>query len=442
MTWVGTALVGAWSKATQAMREAKKEVKTTNAEITRTQGIAKTLINELGPETNEKSLAGICKRLCDLFPDMGEAIKQAFKDSGKDVESLKKKLESIIALQAKISANAAKTKLLDAQTSHLSKVLYQGTANNTVDQTRKQLKNMGYSKDDIKAVFDVIADAFVNAGSKDNATSIVEQYLKELGVKVGEADVKHFVDGYYNLVPAQNARKTKGEIDANNTVIDKAEADAAAKKFRQELESSATELGVKFSDAMSDLDLQKAIDNARGKNTNKLSDAVDESEKLETKSNKIKEDLNDTLSNIQDDLHNNFINTDEALKRLTDAYKKAYEELRGLTGATGESNTYFDKYKGLSSGNMGLREGLGLETVDKIQPIQNNIVAPQAQVQTPSTGLAMPTPQVSDQNLDNMFGMDAAIEQMNSFNSMLGTAFSSVTGIANAFETLGDSEST
>lgn len=101
----------------------------------------------------------------------------------------------------------------------------------------------------------------------------------------------------------------------------------------------------------------KAVDDAKAAINSKLDDGKDPKKDPKKDPNKdpnttpkdtpekIKERLTGKIAAANDDLAQGFITNEECVRKLSQAYMDAYQELRSLTGATGADNEYTGKAK-------------------------------------------------------------------------------------------------
>lgn len=120
VTWVGTALVGAWNRAHKAMRDANKQMADAQEESARLALEVDALKKEIGDGSDKNTLNGAVQRAIELFPDFAEAINDARRIAEKtgEWERLKQILQDIADLQASVlyadAAKAAHEAELDA----------------------------------------------------------------------------------------------------------------------------------------------------------------------------------------------------------------------------------------------------------------------------------------------------------------------------------------
>ena len=129
VTWVGTALVGAWNRAHEAMREANKRMADAQEESARLALEVRGLQKEIGDGSDANSLNGAIQKAINLFPDFAEAINDARKIAEKtgEWEKLKQVLQDIADLQSSVLyADAAKA-AHDAELEAFGKEMTKGT---------------------------------------------------------------------------------------------------------------------------------------------------------------------------------------------------------------------------------------------------------------------------------------------------------------------------
>lgn len=120
VTWIGTALVGAWNRAHKAMKEANKKMADAQEESARLALEVDALKKEIGDGSDKNTLNGAVQRAIELFPDFAEAINDARRIAEKtgEWERLKQILQDIADLQASVlyadAAKAAHEAELDA----------------------------------------------------------------------------------------------------------------------------------------------------------------------------------------------------------------------------------------------------------------------------------------------------------------------------------------
>lgn len=211
VTWVGTALVGAWNRATEAMREAKKEMSNVEVTTRNTQTALDSLTSQLGPDTDRTTLAGIVKSLCELFPEFTTAIQEAAKEAARtgNWEKFKQVLQDIKGLQDDILNRDAKEKMYNATVQGLGRNLWNmsgmriGTTgtNPKNDAFLKSLtttikngmQKYGISKDDIKDEFNQIAKIIIDNPTDTDAVNEISKRLKTYNIEITSKELDDFV---------------------------------------------------------------------------------------------------------------------------------------------------------------------------------------------------------------------------------------------------------
>ena len=200
VSWVGTALYGAWARVNQPLKDAQKHFDEIERESSKLKREAGALIDRLGPDTDEATLAGVVKKLTEMFPDFANEINNAAKIAARtqNWETLRDVLNDIVILQSRIKENEARQEIIDATASKVGNKLYNiGTNPNSkyrqVNNPRNQVNYRGESAE-------WIASAIKTMRNKDNNLSqqqvidkltelvvIMSQKNKDAGARYGEA---------------------------------------------------------------------------------------------------------------------------------------------------------------------------------------------------------------------------------------------------------------
>ncbi len=223
VTWIGTALYGAWAKVNQPLKDANKNMREVEASTETMRKNANSLISQLGPDTDKTTLAGIVKKLTEMFPDFADEINNAARIAAQtgNWEKLKGVLSDIVELQALSATRDAKQQLHDAQVKWLGNTLYtQGKrpgwntytpglvgpgANKSVRQSSeiydslyKQLGKDG--KELIKKIFDTIADIMTDVGDDVTKGGKIKKLLDDYGVKISQEEAEAYVANTRDIV--------------------------------------------------------------------------------------------------------------------------------------------------------------------------------------------------------------------------------------------------
>lgn len=217
VTWVGTALVGAWNEAHRAMREAESQLAETTTKTANAKKEVKKLKEAIGDGTNKAGLAYAIKRACELFPDFTEYLKEAARIAGKtdDWERLKQILEEIADLEAKLSSAEVGDKIAKANGEYIGTKLYDSTRyypfkygafakgeepyENVAKDIRKQIEKIyPNGKDASKEVLKEVGVMVSTSKDIDTKVKEVQQLLGYHGVEVTDDAVKTLINGVQN----------------------------------------------------------------------------------------------------------------------------------------------------------------------------------------------------------------------------------------------------
>lgn len=408
VTWIGTALVASLGKYSKAVKEANKEMKKTQTEIESMKAKTEVLISSLS-KNGKQSLLGVVKAACDLFPDFADAIKDAAKEAGKtgNYDTLISKLREISNLQARMMANSASQQLYNANLN--------AGAHEMRTASRKQKEKAGiqglqdyFDKNKIsKEIQETIYGAILDMRIRGTRDSDINTYVQ--GATGGGASVGNFnanmIEGLYKYVG--RGRDLVKTMTENQEVINNAEqeaADAADAKAKAEQQ------------AADDADAAKA--------------KAEEQEKKQQKINQVRIDLEDDIAQAEDQLKNGFIDNKEYLRKLTEAYKQAYEDFFKLTKKGGSDNPYFEGYQ-QSVANQ--KPALG--TLSPVTPLN----VPNQVTSTKKEQLAAPP---KPKNVEYNIGLDQTISELEIINGISSQIVGTIQNMGSAFETLNDENAT
>ena len=197
VTWVGTALVGAYNRSNAALKEAN---------------------NQLGPDTDENTMAGIVKRLSEMFPEFADIISESAKNT--NIEGWKKLRDimgDIAEYQEASDTKKAQQQIYNANVNKFAKTLQ----NNDRLKIDKQLKKIGFTPNERTAIFEQISKAIIENGKIDyQAYQDVKKILKDYNVKFNYDDLEIWLDDmanpYIKGIDIARSRKTlKRNTDKN-----------------------------------------------------------------------------------------------------------------------------------------------------------------------------------------------------------------------------------
>lgn len=267
VTWVGTALVGAWNRAHKAMKDANNQLAEAQVESKKMQDTVEKLKEKIGDGSDKGSLTSALKEATKLFPEFASAINNAKKIAEKtgEWEKLKQVLQDIADLQSLVVTRDAKKAVAEAQSGQIANTMWGETAwwkkgnsnpwNLQYDPTRlggpdanydwltdygsevaktirNSLKDTGFSKDAQKEIFNQIAKIVATTENFDSTVSSVEKLLKDYNVNVDSGDLRKWLDTYNPDSPNSQyyTKRRKGRVsDAQQTNREIAQIDSTAK---------------------------------------------------------------------------------------------------------------------------------------------------------------------------------------------------------------------
>lgn len=218
VTWVGTALVGAYNRSNAALKEANNQLGETKAKWIETKNELKKIYDQLGPDTDENTMAGIVKRLCEMFPEFADIISESANNT--NIEGWKKLrdiLGDIAEYQEASDTKKAQQQIYNANVNKFANTLQ----NNDRLKIDKQLKKIGFTPNERIAIFEQISKAIIENGENDyQAYQDVKKILKDYNVKFNYDDLEIWLDDmanpYIKGIDIARSRKTlKRNTDKN-----------------------------------------------------------------------------------------------------------------------------------------------------------------------------------------------------------------------------------
>ena len=336
-------LINKWTQKQRelntAVRDAEKGMSDSAKEMAKMRAAAEPLINKLGKDGKD-GLWGVVDKLTKLFPEFADEIKKAA-DKAAETEGydeLKKTLKEIVELQSKVTANNSLREIANARQNRLQNTIRKG-----LNQPGNGGENAGWMyRSGGTDLFNAIKKAASPGGEfdkeqfrllKDQVSAVIAQHLTENGAN-----------------DAITLNKTLHSMGVDTNLL--------------QLNSLIHELMNRDSDAKAAHDAvmainrnTKVVDDAKAAINSKLND--DKDPKKDPKKDpdkdpdttpkdtpeKIRERLTGKIAAANDDLAQGFITNEECVRKLSQAYMDAYQELRSLTGATGADNEYTGKAK-------------------------------------------------------------------------------------------------
>ena len=129
VTWVGTALVGAWNRANKEMKDAKKQMGDAETSARRLQLAVDDIKNKIGDGSDKGTLTSAIKEATRLFPEFAEAINNARRiaEQTGEWERLKQVLQDIADLQNLVVRREAQERLYNAQAKKVGADMWNAT---------------------------------------------------------------------------------------------------------------------------------------------------------------------------------------------------------------------------------------------------------------------------------------------------------------------------
>lgn len=246
-TWVGTALVGAWNKATKAMRDAKDNMSKVTKESEDLQITIDDLKKAIGDGSNQNSVNGALAKAIEMFPQFADAIKDAAAIAASTEngwERLKNLLQDIADLQNSVSKKEAKQQVADAAAEEMAKNFEVYTTPGTtagfygaIDsggliKLRKDLKKTGKNKEQRIEIFKELSSIILKNQEKEynNRIDDIIKYFKSRGVIVSDSTARGLLTiADYGEVAKTPSQKVRRNWDEKNKSIQR-QADLAAEE--------------------------------------------------------------------------------------------------------------------------------------------------------------------------------------------------------------------
>lgn len=326
-------LINKWTQKQRelntAVRDAEKGMADSAKEMAKMRAAADPLIEKL----DKNNLWGVVDKLTKLFPDFADEIKKAADKAAETggYDELKKKLKEIVDLQSKVTANNSLREIANARQDRLQNTIRKG-----LNQPGNGGENAGWMyRSGGSDLFNAIKKAASTGGEfdkeqfrllKDQVAAVIAQHLTENG-----AD---------DAVTLDKTLHSMG-VDTNLLQL----GSLIHELMNRDSDAKAAHDAVKAIN-----DNTKAVDAARDAINGKPDEPGKPAPPLPTAPPKdtpdrIRERLTGKIAAANDDLAQGFITSEERLRKLSQAYMDAYQDLRSLTGATGADNEYAGKAK-------------------------------------------------------------------------------------------------
>lgn len=240
VTWIGTALYGAWRRSTEAIRDANKALADAEKESIKTQRAIDGLKKEIGSGDNQNSVNGALAKAIKLFPEFEDAIRSAAAEASRtgNWEKLKKVLQDIADLQSLIAKADAREQVQKANAKKIGSELYKSTQfkggqwwnpfyteqDNAQPYQRvsklikKELESKNLSKEAIQDIFNEIGDIMTsNLSSVEDEIEAIKNELELRGVKIDDNQIKELVSGIRTSSKTNEPRMVGNEAAGYST---------------------------------------------------------------------------------------------------------------------------------------------------------------------------------------------------------------------------------
>ena len=252
VTWVGSALWGAWDRAHKAMRDANKQIAEAEKTTASMQTAVDRLKKKIGDGSDSASLTSALKEATRLFPEFADAINDAKRIAAQTGEwdKLKQVLQDIADLQALVTKKEAKQALANAQARKIANQMWDDSAPLNMNpevipakRIRRGLKDQGFSNDEIIDKFEEIVHLIAEASSGEKAVKEVENYLDNYRIDTTgwDALLSNWIDKYRNtgLFGDRNPNDSKqrdnmSDLQDTNKEIHSTDSTIAVKRFQTE----------------------------------------------------------------------------------------------------------------------------------------------------------------------------------------------------------------
>ena len=207
VTWVGTALVGAYNRSNAALKEANNQLGETKAKWIETKDELKKIYDQLGPETDERTMAGIVNRLCEMFPEFADIISESANNTNiKGWKKLKDILGDIAGYQEAIDTAKAQEKVYKANIRKYASNIQ----NQDLLGIGKQLDKLGFLPEEINAIFNQIAESIVsNNKNYYKAYREISKLLSDYSVKFDAEALDTWLDIIRNNSVVKTSKRQK-----------------------------------------------------------------------------------------------------------------------------------------------------------------------------------------------------------------------------------------
>lgn len=305
VTWVGTALVGAYNRSNAAIKEANEELGKTKAKWIETKDELKKIYDQLGPETNEQSMTGIVNKLCQMFPEFADIISESAKNTNiKGWEKLKDILGDIASYKEAIETKEAQQKIYNANKRKYASYIQ----SQDLLGIGKQLEKLDFSPEEISVIFEQIAESIIS--NNKNFFKAYEEIVKLLSDYSVNFDAAA-LEMWLNMIRNNSVVKTsKGQKSWDRGEKNKYKEGAIrSQKEINKVDSTATSIGFQA--------FQKTFEQARVDNEYYLEKGYISQEEFQ---DKMYDELKRFLKNV-----NKLSSLSKEDGEVIEAYKEKYQ---------------------------------------------------------------------------------------------------------------------
>jgi len=406
VTWIGGYFVNAANKAHKEVKRLEEGIKDAGVQAGELKSKTDKLIETLGNEYDTKTLNGVVKEACKLFPDFKDAILEAAREADKteSYEKLKSVLQDVVKLQMKMIANQANQKAYEGFVT-LGAQRMRKSSDRTkkemgLDGVQKAMEKAGYSKEAQENVYSVILDMRIKGQSNQEIKDFLASLTGDLDK--GFTSFNHAMDREIVALVGK-AREARDIMIKNDKEVE--DADERIRTTTEQLEKD-----------------RKKQEEKEERNKKAGEEARKQAEKIAQKKRDIDNKFIKDVSDAQNEMTRGWITAAEYQKKYAQAVKRAYEELSELDG-------YDNKY-------LKRREDVNtMEVMQKAKPIKvpTLVETPKEELQIkvhpivdiPEIGMTM------EEGLESFYkGFKTTTDGINQFGdalSNLGSAYDKLT---------------
>lgn len=265
VTWVGTALYGAWRRETESVREAKKELKEMENKHSSVSNSIQKLIDKIGPESDPLTLAGVIEEIKRLAPEMADSLIKAVSraDGSKKWATLREKLLEIKELQDAINGSEEAGKKYDIAVGEAASRMQKSPRTNKPywDPNIFPTDSYGFARSPMTGsivpedFFNRLNNILKSQGKDNDEISKVYKSLAKMLSDRGQADTlsfRDFIQGQGIFVSTEEADSLMASVSEMDVI--KAAKAAGADKYIQDTTAVNTQFRKLEEDFLAELD--------------------------------------------------------------------------------------------------------------------------------------------------------------------------------------------